>query len=77
MRSYFATQVHGYRFLTVSVPDDVDIGSNPLAFDPVQMQAGFDAGYDIGRQGISEWSDVPLILGDFPRWELDMIKQGL
>ena len=77
LRSYFATEVHRYRFHTISVPDDVDVGTNPLAFDPVQMRAGFDAGYDLGRRGAPAWSDKPRILGDFPPWALDIIRDGL
>jgi len=40
------------------------------------MQAGFDAGYKLGRQPIP-WSNVPPLINDFPDWALDMIKEEL
>ena len=38
-RSCFGTRVLGYSFNRVGVPDDVNVGNDPLAFDPVQMRA--------------------------------------
>ena len=75
MRSYFATLVHGYRFNTVEVPPGVDIGNDPLAFDQEQMRAGFQAGYELGRQP-APWSHEPPILGDLPQWMLDIVRQS-
>ena len=34
------------------------------------------AGYEVA-QGPDAWSDVPPLLGDFPPWALEMIKDGL
>ncbi len=76
IRSYFATEVHGYEFHTVEVPAGVDMGNDPLAFDQEQMQAGFDAGYRLGRQP-NPWSNVPPLINDFPDWALDMIKERM
>jgi hypothetical protein len=76
MRSYVATQVHGYEFHTIEVPGGVDIGSNPLAFDPQQMRAGFDAGYRLGKDP-GAWSDVPPLLGDMPEWMIDVVRERL
>jgi hypothetical protein len=58
------------------VPTGVNIGTDPLAFSHEQMQAGFDAGYKLGRQPIP-WSNVPPLINDFPDWALDMIKEEL
>jgi len=77
IRSYFATEVHGYNFHTIAVPDDVDIGTNPLAFDQTQMRAGFDAGFELGKRGTASWSDVPTLIGDFPPWTMGEIKEKL
>ena len=38
-RSYFGAKVLGYNFKMVAIPDDVNIGNDPLAFDPKQMRA--------------------------------------
>ena len=40
-RSYFGAKVLGYNFKMVAIPDDVNIGNDPLAFDPKQMRAAF------------------------------------
>ncbi|MBW2495400.1 MAG: patatin-like phospholipase family protein [Deltaproteobacteria bacterium] len=74
VRSYFATQVNGYRYSAVEIPADVDVGSNALAFDQTQMRAGFDAGYELG-QSPDPWSDEPTLLGDFPDWALDVMNR--
>ena len=76
MRSYFSAMVHDYAFKTVDVPAGVDIGSDPLAFDPEQMRAGFDAGYELGQRP-DPWSDMPPLMGDMPPWMLDVIKKKL
>ena len=77
MRSFFATLVHDYKFHTISVPNDVDVGSDPLAFDHKQMQAGFDAGYELGKRGLGSWSNAPPLLQDFPPWALEVVKSKL
>ena len=77
VRAFFSTLVHDYRFHTISVPNDVDIGSDPLAFDQRQMQAGFDAGYELGKRGLASWSNAPPLLHDFPPWALEVVKSKL
>jgi hypothetical protein len=74
MRAYFASIVHGYQFNAVEVPPGVDIGKDPLAFDPKQMQAGFDAGYALGKTP-DPWSKVPPLLGDLPQWMVDIVRE--
>jgi hypothetical protein len=73
LRAYVAARAHGYRFLTVAVPDDVDIGTNSLAFDPTQMRTGFDAGLALTRQP-DPWSRAPAFIDDLPPWALDLIS---
>jgi hypothetical protein len=73
-RSYFAARINGYRYSEVELPADLDVGSNALAFDPTQMQAGFDAGYALGKSP-DPWSDTPPLLGDIPDWALEVMNQ--
>jgi hypothetical protein len=72
-RSYFGAKILGYRFRLAAIPDNVDVGNDPLAFDPKQMRAAFDAGRAIGKQP-DDWSSVPPNLGDIPAWALEQIK---
>lgn len=66
-RSYFGTKLLGYTFNMAGIPDDVNIGSDPLAFDPVQMRAAFDAGRALGAQD-NPWHGTPINSGDIPEW---------
>ncbi|MEZ5832589.1 MAG: patatin-like phospholipase family protein [Dongiaceae bacterium] len=66
-RSYIGTKSLGYTFNTVGIPDDVNIGKDPLAFDPVQMRAAFDAGHALGAQD-NPWQNTPTNSGDLPTW---------
>jgi predicted acylesterase/phospholipase RssA len=72
-RSYFGAQFLGYKFNLVAIPDDLEIGNDPLAFDPKQMRAAFDAGRAIAKQE-QPWVDSPENLGDIPAWAFDAIK---
>jgi len=71
-RSYFGVRLLGYRFHMVGIPNDVDIGKDPLAFDPGQMRAAFDAGRALGRQE-EPWARVPPNSGDLPDWASEAI----
>ena len=73
-RSYFGTRLLGYNFKLVAIPDDVDIGNDPLAFDPKQMRAAFDAGRSLAKQP-DPWSIAPPNLGDIPAWALESIDE--
>ena len=73
-RSYFGARVLGYNFNVVAIPDDLDIGHDPLAFDPKQMRKAFDAGRAIAKQQ-QPWSRVPENLGDLPSWALEAIEE--
>jgi Patatin-like phospholipase len=68
-RSYFGTKILGYSFNMVGIPDNVNIGNDPLAFDPVQMRAAFDAGRALGAQA-NPWQNTPTNSGDIPSWAL-------
>ena len=58
------------------MPVDTPIGSDPLAFDPAQMQAGFDAGVRLGMRP-DPWSNQPPIIGDVPERAVQVIKDKL
>jgi hypothetical protein len=73
-RSYFGAQFLGYTFNLVAIPDDLDIGTNPLEFDPQQMRAAFDAGRAMAKQE-QPWSTEPDNLGDIPSWAFEAIKE--
>jgi hypothetical protein len=68
-RSYFGTRILGYSFNMVGIPGDVNVGNDVLAFDPVQMRAGFDAGRALAAQD-NPWLNVPTNSGDIPPWAL-------
>ena len=66
-RSYFGTRLLGYTFNTVEIPDNVNVGNDPLAFDQTQMRAAFDAGRTLGAEG-NPWRGTPTNSGDIPAW---------
>jgi predicted acylesterase/phospholipase RssA len=68
-RSYFGTRLLGYSFNMVGIPDHVNVGNDPLAFDPVQMRAAFDAGRALAAQD-NPWQSTPPKSGDIPAWVL-------
>ncbi|UCC14625.1 MAG: patatin-like phospholipase family protein [Gammaproteobacteria bacterium] len=74
-RSYFGARLLGYTFNVVAIPDDLDIGHDPLAFDPVQMRTAFDAGRAMAKQE-QPWSSAPGNLGDIPSWALKAIEES-
>ena len=73
-RSYFGARILGYNFKLVAIPYEVDIGNDPLAFDPQQMRAAFDAGRALAKQP-EPWSSTPPDLGDIPSWALSAIGE--
>ena len=66
-RSYFGTRILGYSFNMVSIPDNVNLGTDVLAFDPTQMRAAFDAGRALAKQS-DPWRTTPVTSGDIPSW---------
>ena len=75
-RSYFGAQFLGYDFNMVAIPDEVEIGNDPLAFDPKQMRAAFDAGRALAKQP-DPWSSKPPNTGDVPPWVMKAIDDLL
>jgi hypothetical protein len=75
-RSYFGARILGYNFNLVAIPDDVDIGNDPLAFDPQQMRAAFEAGRAMAKKP-EPWSSTPPDLGDIPSWALKAIEKDV
>ena len=73
-RSYFAARFQGYNFNMVSIPHDVAIGKDPLAFDPKQMRAAFDAGRALAKQP-EPWSTSPPNLVDLPNWAIEAMQE--
>ena len=72
-RSYFGSQLLGYNYKMIAIPDDVEIGNDPLAFDPKQMRAAFEAGRALAKQS-DPWLSVPPNIGDIPTWAMDVFK---
>jgi predicted acylesterase/phospholipase RssA len=66
-RSYFGAKLIGYTFNMVGIPDAVNVGNDPLAFDPAQMKVAFDAGHALGAQQ-NPWQSKPSESGDLPAW---------
>ena len=75
-RSYFGAQFLGYNFNMVAIPDDVAIGNDPLAFDPKQMRAAFDAGRALAKQP-DPWVSKPPNAGDIPPWAMEAIDAAM
>lgn len=72
-RSYFGAKILGYTFNLVAIPDDVDVGHDPLAFKPEQMRAAFDAGLKKAKQE-QPWLHSPDNVGDIPPWAWKAIE---
>lgn len=73
-RSYFGAQFLGYAFKMAAIPDSVGIGKDPLAFDPKQMRAAFDAGRAMAKQA-DPWESAPSNVGDIPSWAMEAVKE--
>jgi hypothetical protein len=76
MRSYFGAQFLGYNFNMVAIPDEVEIGNDPLAFDPTQMRAAFDAGHTLANES-DPWGHKPPDAGDIPPWAMELIQDAM
>ena len=76
IRSYLGSQFLGYNFNMIAIPDEVAIGSDPLAFDPVQMRAAFDAGRALAKQP-DPWVSKPPNAGDIPPWAMEAIDAAM
>lgn len=72
-RSYFGAKFLGYNFRLAAIPNEVDIGNDPLAFDPKQMRAAFDSGRAMAKKP-DHWMTTPPNTGDIPAWALEQFK---
>jgi hypothetical protein len=73
MRTYVGARALGYKFNLVGIQQDVEIGKDPLAFDPDQMRAAFDAGRELGKQP-APWTTEPPQTNDLPVWASELIS---
>lgn len=69
-RSYFGIGFLGYRFHMAGIPHAIDVGKDPLAFDPEEMRAAFDAGRALAKED-DPWAKAPPNSGDLPDWAAD------
>ena len=72
LRAFLVAKYHGYNFNMAQNPAGVNIGKDPLAFDPTQMRAGFDAGRALAKQP-NPWTHTPPNLGDIPAWMMEVV----
>lgn len=72
-RSYAGAKFLGYNFKLTAIPNEVDIGNDPLEFDPKQMRAAFDAGRALAKNP-NHWMTTPPNTGDVPSWVFDQVK---
>ncbi len=75
LRTYVGAQNLGYNFNLVGIAADVDIGRDPLAFDPVQMRAAFDAGRELAKQP-EPWSHDPPKTDDMADWVTELVPKA-
>ena len=73
MRSYVGVRILGYDFKMVGISEGVNIGKDPLAFDPEQMQAAFDAGRALAKQP-APWATAAPADSDLPTWANDFFQ---
>lgn len=73
-RAYVATRIHGYDFNLVSIPDDVTISGDALAFDPEEMRRVFDAGRRLAAQP-DPWLHRPPITDQNGPWARELMER--
>ena len=73
MRTYLGARALGYNFNYVGIESNVDIGKDPLAFDPEQMRAAFDSGRALGQQP-APWKTAPPPSNDLPSWAAELLS---
>ena len=74
-RSYFGTRSYGYNFNLAAIPEDVTMGKDPLAFNPEQMRAVFDAGRALAKQP-DPWSHAPPPMPDIGDWAAEVLQES-
>ena len=56
--AYAGARLHGYGFNLASIPRDVPVSGQPLAFDPAEMRRVYAAGFKLGRSP-DPWVHAP------------------
>jgi hypothetical protein len=74
-RSYLGVRAYGYNFNLAAIPNEVTIGKDPLAFNPEQMRAAFDAGRALAKQP-DPWSHVPPKIPDIGDWAVAVLQDS-
>ena len=72
--SFGLAQIHGYAFRMIRIPDEVEVDSNQLAFDPEEMRAVFEIGRSMGSSG-DAWQSKPPTTQEVAPWLLDAIEE--
>jgi len=76
LRSYFVTNLHGLNFNLVQIPDELDIDSNTLVFDPGEMQVLFESGRELAKKP-EPWQHRPPPTDEIAPWLLQEASQRL
>jgi hypothetical protein len=72
-RAFAATRIHGYRFNLVSIPVEVPLSGDALAFDRAEMRRVFEVGKRLGREK-SPWRHTPPAEGIGP-WAVEYVSE--
>jgi hypothetical protein len=72
-RAFAATRIHGYRFNLVSIPEEVPLSGDALAFDRAEMRRVFEVGKRLGREK-SPWRQTPPAEGIGP-WAVEYVSE--
>jgi len=75
LRAYFIAKSHGFDFNLVSIPKDVHIGDNSMAFDHEVMQRIYQAGITLGRNG--SWQHQPPPTDEMASWFIQDVAKDL
>lgn len=77
-RSPITRSIGGVQALVIAASGldsaEADGGNDPVAFDPAQMRAAYDAGRALAKQPDS-WFRSPPNVGDMPPWALRAIEE--
>ena len=71
-RTYVGARALGYNYKLVAIESGVAIGKDPLAFDPQQMRAAFDAGRALAKEP-DPWQTEPPANDDIPSWATELL----
>ena len=74
VRTYVGARALGYNYHMVAIEENVAIGKDPLAFDPEEMRAAFDAGRALAQQP-GPWQTQPPETEDLPGWLTELLPK--